>query len=116
MIDIHAHILPGMDDGAEDLQDTIEMARIAVESGVTAMVATPHCNIPGIDCGKQCTITFFRSQSAQFRRTEVCIILPFFRTGDPGSVCKMKLHVVFEKNRVGITDIAGNSYFPAAGR
>lgn len=48
MIDIHAHILPGMDDGAEDMQDTIEMAKIAVESGVTAMVATPHCNIPGI--------------------------------------------------------------------
>ena len=48
MIDIHAHILPGIDDGAEDLQDTIEMARMAVASGITTMVATPHCNIPGI--------------------------------------------------------------------
>lgn len=48
MIDIHAHILPGMDDGAEDLIDTLEMARIAVENGISTMVATPHCNIPGI--------------------------------------------------------------------
>ena len=48
MIDIHAHILPGMDDGAEDLQDTLEMARMAVDNGTTVMVATPHCNLPGI--------------------------------------------------------------------
>lgn len=48
MIDIHAHILPGMDDGAEDLQDALDMAKIAVENGITTMVATPHCNIPGI--------------------------------------------------------------------
>lgn len=48
MIDIHAHILPGIDDGSEDMYDTLEMASIAVESGVTEMVATPHCNIPGM--------------------------------------------------------------------
>lgn len=48
MIDIHAHILPGMDDGAEDMQETLEMARLAVSSGVTSIVATPHCNFPGV--------------------------------------------------------------------
>lgn len=48
MIDIHAHILPGIDDGAEDIYDTLEMARMAVDSGVKAMVATPHCNLPGL--------------------------------------------------------------------
>lgn len=47
MVDIHAHILPGVDDGAQDLYDTLEMVRVAAESGITAMVATPHCNIPG---------------------------------------------------------------------
>ena len=35
MIDIHTHILPGMDDGAVDILDTIEMARLAAMSGVT---------------------------------------------------------------------------------
>lgn len=48
MIDIHTHILPGIDDGAEDIYDTLEMAGMAAEIGVTAIVATPHCNIPGM--------------------------------------------------------------------
>lgn len=48
MIDIHAHILPWIDDGAMDIYDTLLMAQIAVESGITAMVATPHCNLPGL--------------------------------------------------------------------
>jgi len=48
MIDIHTHILPGMDDGAVDILDTIEMARLAAMSGVTEIVATPHFNIPGL--------------------------------------------------------------------
>ena len=48
MIDIHAHILPWIDDGAADIYDMLEMAKKAVDSGITAMVATPHCNIPGL--------------------------------------------------------------------
>lgn len=47
MIDIHNHILPGVDDGAQDIHDTLEMAALAAKSGITAIVATPHCNIPG---------------------------------------------------------------------
>ena len=43
MIDLHSHILPELDDGPQDLYQALEMARLAVESGVTAMVATPHC-------------------------------------------------------------------------
>ena len=42
MIDIHSHILPDLDDGARTLEESIEMARIAVEDGITHMVATPH--------------------------------------------------------------------------
>ncbi len=47
MIDVHTHILPGMDDGAADIYDSIEMAGLAYENGTTVIVATPHCNIPG---------------------------------------------------------------------
>ena len=43
MIDLHSHILPEQDDGAQSLRDSMEMARMAVESGIIAMVATPHC-------------------------------------------------------------------------
>jgi protein-tyrosine phosphatase len=44
MIDIHCHILPGLDDGAKDLNDSIEMARAAVAEGITTIIATPHFN------------------------------------------------------------------------
>lgn len=43
MIDLHSHILPELDDGSHSLQESLAMARMAVESGVTAMAATPHC-------------------------------------------------------------------------
>lgn len=42
MIDIHCHILPDFDDGAADLDEALEMARMAVASGVTDIIATPH--------------------------------------------------------------------------
>ncbi|RJQ45379.1 MAG: exopolysaccharide biosynthesis protein [Gaiellales bacterium] len=41
-IDTHNHILPGVDDGAPDLEASLEMARIAREDGITTIVATPH--------------------------------------------------------------------------
>lgn len=42
MIDIHAHVLPGIDDGAERLADGVAMVRELAEQGVTGIVATPH--------------------------------------------------------------------------
>lgn len=42
MIDLHCHILPGLDDGAKTIQDSLEMARQAVREGITAIVASPH--------------------------------------------------------------------------
>ena len=44
MIDIHTHILPNIDDGADSLEEAYEMALMAVRSGVEALVATPHSN------------------------------------------------------------------------
>ncbi|KWW14065.1 tyrosine protein phosphatase [Peribacillus simplex] len=42
MIDIHCHILPGVDDGSIDVDTSMNMARMAVESGITHVYATPH--------------------------------------------------------------------------
>lgn len=42
MIDLHCHILPGVDDGAQSLLDSLNMARKAVEQGIHTIVATPH--------------------------------------------------------------------------
>lgn len=42
MIDLHIHILPGLDDGAADLSEALEMARLAAENGTSALAATVH--------------------------------------------------------------------------
>ncbi|MCK6629705.1 MAG: capsular biosynthesis protein [Anaerolineae bacterium] len=42
MIDIHTHILPHVDDGARDLTESLDMARMAVADGLTHLFATPH--------------------------------------------------------------------------
>ncbi|NJK81119.1 MAG: hypothetical protein HC914_15025 [Chloroflexaceae bacterium] len=42
MIDLHMHILPHLDDGARDLEEAVEMARMLVADGVTTVAATPH--------------------------------------------------------------------------
>lgn len=42
MIDIHSHILPGVDDGAKSLENSIEMAKIYLENGIKKVIATPH--------------------------------------------------------------------------
>ncbi|MCY9140983.1 tyrosine-protein phosphatase [Peribacillus frigoritolerans] len=42
MIDIHCHILPGVDDGSADMKESLNMARKAAEAGITHIFATPH--------------------------------------------------------------------------
>ena len=42
MIDIHCHILPGVDDGPKDMEETAQMLRIAIDEGITDMIATSH--------------------------------------------------------------------------
>lgn len=49
MIDIHCHLLPGVDDGSQTLEESCMMAEIAIDSGVKTLVTTPHCNYPGED-------------------------------------------------------------------
>lgn len=43
MIDLHTHILPGVDDGVKTEDEAVEFARLAVEDGIDTIVATPHC-------------------------------------------------------------------------
>jgi protein-tyrosine phosphatase len=42
VIDLHCHILPGLDDGARDLKDSVAMARQAEQDGIAVVCATPH--------------------------------------------------------------------------
>lgn len=46
MIDLHCHLLPGIDDGASSFEEALSLARMAVADGITHMVFTPHVH-PG---------------------------------------------------------------------
>jgi len=46
MIDIHTHVLPGLDDGATDLDESVKICRLAARLGCKAMIATPHQRHP----------------------------------------------------------------------
>ena len=62
VIDLHSHILPGVDDGAYTMADALEMARMAADSGVHTLVATPHYRYYGHDNHSQILETFDRLQ------------------------------------------------------
>lgn len=49
MRDMHSHILPGVDDGARDLDESLRMLEAAKSVGVTSIVCTPHCRDPYFD-------------------------------------------------------------------
>ena len=53
MIDIHSHILPGIDDGAKSLEEALDMLRVAIDQGVTTQVLTPHIHLGRFNNTKQ---------------------------------------------------------------
>jgi len=53
MIDIHSHILPGIDDGARTIIEALDMLRMAVDQGVTTQVLTPHIHQGRFDNTKE---------------------------------------------------------------
>ncbi len=63
-VDIHCHLLPGLDDGPQSWEESLEMARMAVSDGFVAIVATPH------QLGNHAVITgeVIRQRTEQFQR------------------------------------------------
>lgn len=49
MIDLHSHVLPGVDDGARDLDEALDMLRLAAADGTRVLCATPHVLGPDLD-------------------------------------------------------------------
>lgn len=44
MVDLHCHVLPGLDDGPDTMEESLRMAETAIAEGITHVVATPHSN------------------------------------------------------------------------
>lgn len=67
MIDIHCHILPGFDDGSHDIPESLAMIHMALNSGVTGIVATPHFR------GEQRSLNYVGALVDRFRRLEQAV-------------------------------------------
>ncbi len=68
MIDLHCHMLPGIDDGAPDLDTALAMARLAVADGITTVACTPHIYpglYPNTAAGIRAAIAVFRERLAE---------------------------------------------------
>jgi len=53
MLDMHAHILPAVDDGPGTLEESIELIEMAIAEGITDIIATPHAYSPHYDVSKE---------------------------------------------------------------
>jgi protein-tyrosine phosphatase len=63
-VDVHCHILPGLDDGPSDWEESLRMAQLAVAEGVTTLVATPH----QLGAYSQNSVELIRERGEEFRR------------------------------------------------
>ena len=68
LIDIHSHILPGLDDGPRTLDESLKMCGLYVAEGVSTVVATPHMCDPRFDVSAEAVRSRVRSLSEACRR------------------------------------------------
>ena len=77
MIDIHTHILPAIDDGADSVEDALEMLQLFVADGVTHVVATPHVYPRRFDNDSSVISTAFYSFQALAEPLELPLSISF---------------------------------------
>src|SRR5699024_2901560 len=71
MIDIHSHILPGVDDGAQTERDSIAMANEAVKQGIHTIIATPHHKNGSFDNIRDIIITQVNVLNDLFKQEDI---------------------------------------------
>ncbi|WP_407269701.1 tyrosine-protein phosphatase [Radiobacillus sp. PE A8.2] len=77
MIDIHCHILPGVDDGAKTIEDSLAMAKLASEQGIHTIIATPHHNNGTYENSKQEILRKVKKLNEQLQSADIDVtILP----------------------------------------
>ena len=77
MIDLHCHILPALDDGAQNLVDSIELVKLAIADGITHAVCTPHIQLGRFDNNLDTIATAFDLLVTQIKSQQLNIALAF---------------------------------------
>ena len=77
MIDIHSHVLPGLDDGAATMEDAIAMAQAAASEGIATIIATPHHRNGVYDNPKSSVLSLAAELNDELKRRGIALtVLP----------------------------------------
>ncbi len=105
MIDLHNHLLPGIDDGAKKVEETLDFLRIAWRDGVKLVVATPHMK-PGVYDNRRETIlerVALVREAAKGDEAEKVMLLPgaevYFTADLPSRAREKELMTVGDRGR-----------------
>lgn len=104
MIDIHCHILPGVDDGAQTIEDTIEMAKAAEREGITTIVATPHHKNPVYTNEKKKIIKLVGEVNEILKEQEIHVQII------PGQECRIYGEIIEDMEKGEILTVNESNY------
>lgn len=109
VVDIHCHILPGLDDGSPDMATSIAMARLEVAAGITAVACTPHWIVEEHETDPDAIRQAVRDLQVELNRQEISLaVLPGNETficpdlsdrvkkGDVLTLADMNTHLLLE--------------------
>lgn len=104
MIDLHCHILPGVDDGADTVEDSIAMAKVALDQGITHILCTPHHNNGKYNNPKNEVINRVKNLQKEFDKRDIPL------TVMPGQEVHITGELVSEikKDNILYTDLQEN--------
>lgn len=77
MIDLHCHILPGIDDGAQDIDQSMALINAAIANGITHMVCTPHIQLGRFDNTLEIIIDTFQKVLNEVEKNSLPISLSY---------------------------------------
>lgn len=104
MIDIHCHILPGLDDGSKHMEESIQMARIAYKQGITKLIATPHHRTHRFDNEKQVVLEAVNNLNQRLADEEIPVMIY------PGQEIRLHNEMVYTFNQDELLSLNNSHY------
>jgi protein-tyrosine phosphatase len=104
VIDLHTHVLPGIDDGPDTMEESVELARMAAEHGATVLVATPHVTYDHRDNTSERILAEVERVNRELRRAKVDVMVL------PGAEVSLERAADLEDDELEALRLGGGPY------